>query len=174
LAQVLALNCDLPVFVQSNHQGQQKLANEQLIAQFKAVESGVLLGTGSFWEGLDLSGVPLSAVVIDKLPFASPEDPLLKLRSAELNLHGVDSFEQALLPDAVIRFQQGCGRLLRRLSDRGIIMVADPRLHTKAYGRAFIDSVNFSQVSDIKAVADFIAADTHSYSLTAALTSEIE
>lgn len=177
LAAALSPSCDVPVFVQRAQQGQPKLANEHLIAQFKAVNAGVLLGTGSFWEGLDLSGVPLSAVVIDKLPFASPDDPVVKLRSAELSLHGVDSFEQALLPDAVIRFQQGCGRLLRRLSDRGIIMVADPRLQTKAYGRVFLDSINFSQTNDIKAVAEFIATCTpnlNTPNLTAALTSEIE
>ncbi|WP_101759315.1 ATP-dependent DNA helicase [Oceanicoccus sp. KOV_DT_Chl] len=132
--------------------------NFQLIQQFKACNNGVLLGTGSFWEGLDLSGVPLSAVVIDKLPFAPPDSPLIQLRAAELAAHGVDSFEHYMLPAAVIRLRQGCGRLLRRPSDRGVIMIADKRLLSKPYGRVFLASLPvMAQVTSLPLVTDFLA-----------------
>ena len=119
----------------------QSVDNQRLIQGFKSVDKGLLLGTGSFWEGLDLSGVPLAGVVIDKLPFASPTNPIAQLRAAELSAHGVDSFHHYVLPEAVIRLRQGCGRLLRRRSDRGVIMIADPRLHSKDYGDVFIKSL---------------------------------
>lgn len=116
-------------------------SNSRLIDQLKNKPNAILLGTGSFWEGLDLNGIQLRAVVIDKLPFASPDDPVLKLRSQYLRESGVDSFQALLLPDAVIRLRQGYGRLLRRVSDKGVIMLADPRINTKAYGQVFIDSL---------------------------------
>jgi ATP-dependent DNA helicase DinG len=115
--------------------------NYQLIEAFKRSPQGVLLGTGSFWEGLDLSGAQLSCVLIDKLPFASPADPLIKLRTDYLNRYGVDSFQDYMLPEAVIKLRQGCGRLLRRREDKGILILADPRLQTKAYGQVFLDSL---------------------------------
>ena len=115
--------------------------NYRLIEQFKRHADGVLLATGSFWEGLDLSGAPLSAVVIDKLPFASPDSTLIQMRSVELDAYGVDSFTSYMLPAAVIRLRQGCGRLLRRKSDRGVIMIADPRLRSRAYGKVFLESL---------------------------------
>ena len=139
----------------------------QLIDQFKRSAHGVLLGTGSFWEGLDLSGVPLSMVIIDKLPFASPFETLVNLRANELTRHGVDSFQHYLLPDAVIRLRQGCGRLLRRLSDKGVIMLADPRLQNKAYGPFFMDSLPaIERVNSLAALEAFfqtpaIDAETH-------------
>ncbi len=147
---------DLPLFIQGTAD------NYQLIEKFKRSDNGILLGTGSFWEGLDLSGVSLSTVIIDKLPFASPEEPLIKLRADELNEHGVDSFQHYLLPDAVIRLRQGCGRLLRRLQDRGIIMLADPRLHSKPYGPVFLESLPAMQrCSSLEPLADFFAADNN-------------
>ena len=135
LIQTLAKKDDVSVLVH----GQE--SNTQLIHGLKTRPNAILLGTGSFWEGLDLNGIQLRAVVIDKLPFASPDDPVLKLRSQHLSQHGVDSFQALLLPDAVIRLRQGYGRLLRRLSDKGVIMLADPRINTKAYGQVFIDSL---------------------------------
>jgi ATP-dependent DNA helicase DinG len=144
---------DVPLFVQGS------VDNMQLIERFKAVPKGILLGTGSFWEGLDLSGVPLVAVIIDRLPFASPDEPLIRLRSSELNQHGVDSFQHYLLPDAVLRLRQGCGRLLRRLSDRGVIMLADPRLRKKNYGQVFFDSLpDMPRCSSLAEVTDFFNA----------------
>ncbi|ARN75365.1 ATP-dependent DNA helicase [Oceanicoccus sagamiensis] len=132
---------DRPLLIQRSANDQSAGDNYRLIERFKAVPNSVLLGTGSFWEGLDLSGIPLAAVVIDKLPFAPPSDPFIEWRTNELEKHGINSFEQAILPDAVIRLRQGCGRLLRRISDRGVIMIADPRLRSKAYGDVFMQSL---------------------------------
>ncbi|MGK0500029.1 MAG: ATP-dependent DNA helicase DinG, partial [Oceanicoccus sp.] len=131
--------------------------NYRLVEQFKQQSSVILLGVGSFWEGLDLSGIPIAAVVIDKLPFAKPEDPLVSMRAAELAHFGVDSFEHYLLPEAIIRWRQGCGRLLRRASDRGVIMITDPRLQTKSYGAVFKNSLPpMPQLSDWQQVEEFI------------------
>lgn len=149
-ANALQQKVQCPLFVQGT------AANELLIDRFRCASGGLLLGTGSFWEGLDLSGVALSVVIIDKLPFASPRDPLIELRSNDLARHGVDSFEQYLLADAVIRLRQGCGRLLRRLPDRGVIMLADPRLHSKPYGEVFLDSLPAMQrCYSTESIADF-------------------
>lgn len=153
LAQILQDQLTVPMFVQGTAD------NSQLIAQFKAAPAGVLLGTGSFWEGLDLSGVPLSLVIIDKLPFAAPDQPLVKLRIDELRSHGVNSFNHYQLPEAVIRLRQGCGRLLRRVSDRGVIMIADPRLHSRSYGDIFIASLPLMQrLASTAAVIEFLTA----------------
>lgn len=129
------------VLIQRSPQDSRKIDNYKLVAQFKNEPRGVLLATGSFWEGVDLSGFPLSAVAIDKLPFAHRNDPLIQLRSQELSERGVDSFAEYLLPDAIVRLRQGCGRLLRRVTDRGVIMIVDPRLHNKSYGHHFINSL---------------------------------
>jgi len=132
--------------------------NEQLIERFQQCEQGLLLASGTFWEGLDLSSVPLAAVIIDKLPFAVPLDPLVQQRSLQLSAHGIDSFQQFILPEAVIRLRQACGRLLRRTSDSGIIMLADPRLLQRDYGGVFLNSLPpMTQSSDLNSVADFIA-----------------
>jgi ATP-dependent DNA helicase DinG len=141
-AALLSNACSKALFVQG------VCAHHSLIEQFRQSEDGVLLGTGSFWEGLDLSGASLSCVIIDKLPFASPADPLVKLRTEELAAHGVDGFRHYQLPDAVIRLRQGCGRLLRRINDKGVIMLADPRLHSKSYGAVFINSLPTMTRSD--------------------------
>lgn len=120
-------------------QGQQP--NQQLISAFSQSSGAILLGTGSYWEGLDLSGAALSAVVIDKLPFASPTQPLVSLRSDYLQRHGVDSFREYLLPEAAMRLRQGCGRLLRRINEKGVIMLADSRLTQRDYGEYFLASL---------------------------------
>jgi ATP-dependent DNA helicase DinG len=134
----------------------------QLVKQFQALEHVVLLATGSFWEGVDLSGAALSAVVIDKLPFSSPLEPLVKLRTNYLDLHGVNSFNEYLLPEAIIRFRQGCGRLLRREGDKGVIMLADFRVNTKDYGSMFLNSMSdIPQCESLKDVSDFFAAPNH-------------
>ncbi len=148
----------IPLLVQSQGKSSREGNKQELIHKFKASSKGLLLGTGSFWEGLDLSGVPLSAVVIDKLPFASPDSPLLQLRLSELERHGVDVFEQSTLPDAVMRLRQGCGRLLRRKSDRGVIMIADKRLRTMPYGEVFLASLppmaQFESISQLSPVLE--------------------
>ena len=134
--------------------------NNRLIEQFKVSRRGVLLATGSFWEGLDLADTALAFVCIDRLPFASPEDPLVKLRSEVLFNNGMNNFQQDQLADAVIRLRQGCGRLLRRLEDRGVIMLADPRLQSRDYGKAFMHSLPaMRQVRSFAEVANFFNSE---------------
>ena len=131
--------------------------NPRLIECFRRQPDGLLLGTGAFWEGLDLSGAPLSAVVIDKLPFATPTDPVVKMRSRHLQQMGLDAFSRYLIPDAILKLRQGCGRLLRRATDRGVIMLADPRLHNRVYGARFLDALGpMGTVSSPREAAEFI------------------
>jgi ATP-dependent DNA helicase DinG len=108
-----------------------------LLDEFKAAEQAVLLGTKSFWEGVDVPGEALSIVVITKLPFDVPSDPLVAARSETFE----DPFGEYTLPEAILRFRQGFGRLIRTASDRGVVAVLDRRVQTKAYGRLFIESL---------------------------------
>ncbi|MFT5580465.1 MAG: ATP-dependent DNA helicase DinG [Paraglaciecola psychrophila] len=132
--------------------------NGELIKQFQHSQQALLLGSGTFWEGLDLSSAPLAAVIVDKLPFAVPLDPLIQQRTQQLSAHGIDSFQQFILPEAVIRLRQACGRLLRRSSDSGVIMLADPRLLQSDYGAVFLNSLPpMRRSSDLNSVAEFVA-----------------
>ena len=101
----------------------------------------MLLGTGSFWEGVDVRGPALSLVVIDKLPFASPGDPLLQARLAAIRERGGEPFMEMQLPQAVIALKQGVGRLIRDVDDRGVLMLCDPRLGWRNYGAVFLASL---------------------------------
>lgn len=112
-----------------------------LIEQFKAHGNAVLLGTASFWEGVDVRGEALSCVIIDKLPFASPGDPVMQARLDSLRRRGANPFESLQLPMAVISLKQGVGRLIRDVSDRGVFVLCDPRLLKRSYGRVFLDSL---------------------------------
>src|SRR5688572_21292074 len=108
-----------------------------LLESFKATDRAVLLGTRSFWEGVDVPGASLSIVVLTKLPFDVPTDPLIAARSEMYE----DSFQQYYLPEAILKFRQGFGRLIRTASDRGIVAILDRRVLTKQYGRLFLDSL---------------------------------
>jgi ATP-dependent DNA helicase DinG len=110
---------------------------EKLLREFREHGDAVLLGTASFWEGVDVKGSALRLVVIEKLPFASPDDPLTKARIAYLQRKGENAFRDYQLPEAVLALKQGVGRLIRSETDRGMIVIADPRLLTKGYGRSF-------------------------------------
>ncbi|HEY9147574.1 MAG TPA: ATP-dependent DNA helicase [Gammaproteobacteria bacterium] len=112
-----------------------------LLDKFRELGNAVLLGTGSFWEGVDVRGEALSCVIIDKLPFASPGDPVLQARIDAMRQAGGNPFMEYQLPQAVITLKQGVGRLIRDISDRGVLMLCDPRLGSKGYGRTFIDSL---------------------------------
>ena len=112
-----------------------------LLEQFKQAGNAVLLGTSSFWEGVDVRGEALSCVIIDKLPFASPGDPVLKARLNAMEQQGRNPFFEHQLPAAVIALRQGIGRLIRDVNDRGVLLVCDPRLLKRAYGQMFLDSV---------------------------------
>jgi len=108
---------------------------EQLLREFRAQGNAVLLGTASFWEGVDVKGEALRLVVIEKLPFASPEDPLVKARIAHLNAVGGNPFRDYQLPEAALALKQGVGRLIRSEDDFGVVAICDPRLVSRSYGR---------------------------------------
>jgi len=113
----------------------------ELLERFRTLGNAVLLGTSSFWEGVDVRGEALSCVLIDKLPFASPGDPVLQARIEALRSQGVNPFMAYQLPAAVITLKQGIGRLIRDHADRGVLVLCDPRLRSKSYGRIFLGSL---------------------------------
>lgn len=134
-AAALAGRLDYPLLVQ----GQAPRA--ELIERFRRLGDAVLLGTSSFWEGVDVRGEALSCVIIDRLPFGSPGDPLLQGRIDALRRRGGNPFRELQLPQAVIALKQGAGRLIRDGADRGVLVLCDPRLHSRGYGRVFLDSL---------------------------------
>ncbi|MCP5197483.1 MAG: ATP-dependent DNA helicase [Gammaproteobacteria bacterium] len=134
-AEWLADRVAYPLLVQG------QLPKAALLKQFRELGNAVLLGTASFWEGVDVRGEALSCVIIDRLPFAAPGDPVMQARIESLRQHGENPFMDYQLPQAVIALKQGVGRLIRDVSDRGVLMLGDPRLLSKAYGRVFLDSL---------------------------------
>jgi ATP-dependent DNA helicase DinG len=116
-------------------------SRSELLTRFRSLGNAVLLGSQSFWEGVDVRGEALSLVIIDKLPFAPPDDPVLAARIALLNKQGRNAFLEYQLPRAIILLKQGAGRLIRDESDRGVLMICDPRLITKAYGKLIWQSL---------------------------------
>jgi len=114
---------------------------ELLLRRFRASGNAVLLGSASFWEGVDVQGAALRLVVIDKLPFASPEDPVVRARIEYLQGQGCSAFRDYQLPEAVLALKQGVGRLIRSESDCGVVMIGDPRLRARPYGRLFLASL---------------------------------
>jgi ATP-dependent DNA helicase DinG len=140
-----------PVLVQG------QAPREALLTEFRALGNAVLLATGSFWEGVDVKGEALSIVAIDKLPFASPDDPLLKARLEGIRRRGGNPFFEYQLPQAVLALKQGVGRLIRDTEDFGVILVGDPRLNTKAYGRVFLEALPpCPRVADGRVAAQFL------------------
>jgi ATP-dependent DNA helicase DinG len=144
-------NPPFPVLVQG------EAPREALLNRFRDLGNAVLLATGSFWEGVDVKGDALSIVAIDKLPFAAPDDPLLKARLEGIRRRGGNPFFEYQLPQAVLALKQGVGRLIRDFDDYGVIVLGDPRLKTKAYGRVFLESMPPSPVvSDVAVAAEFL------------------
>lgn len=136
---------------------QGSMPKKELIEQFKAHGNAVLLGTNSFWYGVDVRGDALSCVIIDKLPFAAPEDPILKARIQMLRKQGTDPFQEYQLPNAVLILKQGAGRLIRDVRDRGILMICDPRLVGSRYGEAFLQSLpEMSRTRNLEKVREFL------------------
>jgi ATP-dependent DNA helicase DinG len=140
-----------PVLVQG------QAPREALLNRFRELGNAVLLATGSFWEGVDVKGEALSIVAIDKLPFAAPDDPLLKARLEGIRRRGGNPFSEYQLPQAVLALKQGVGRLIRDFDDFGIIVLGDPRLTTKGYGKMFLQALPPSPViTDAAAGAQFL------------------
>jgi ATP-dependent DNA helicase DinG len=112
-----------------------------LLSQFRDTPNAVLFGTSSFWQGVDVQGEQLSCVIIDKLPFAVPSDPVVQARMAAIEASGGNPFFDYQVPNAVITLKQGFGRLIRSLTDRGVLMLLDPRIQRQRYGKIFLDSL---------------------------------
>ena len=147
---LLANRLDHPILVQG------QMPKTQLLNYFRDHGNAILLGTNSFWEGVDVRGEALSCVIIDKLPFASPGDPILKARLDKMRDQGLDPFNDYQLPQAVINLKQGVGRLIRHTNDRGVLMICDPRLLNSAYGQIFLESLpRMRYTHDITEVEEF-------------------
>jgi len=130
---------------------------ESLLQRFRELGNAVLLGTASFWEGVDVRGHALALVVIDKLPFAAPDDPLLKARLEGIRRRGGNPFQEFQLPQAVLALKQGFGRLIRDREDFGVVMLCDPRLRTRGYGRLFMSSLPPATITtELEEAASFL------------------
>ena len=146
----VASQIDYPCLVQGS------AAKGELLKKFRATPNAVLFATSSFWQGVDVRGDQLSCVIIDKLPFAVPSDPIVAARQRHIEEQGGSSFYEYSVPQAIISLKQGLGRLIRSTTDRGVLAVLDPRLRTKMYGRTFLQSLPpcrvTSTISDLEAV----------------------
>ena len=153
LYEALAGDLPYPCMIQGKGGGKGRLLEE-----FKMTPNAVLFATASFWQGVDVKGEALSAVIIDKLPFQVPSDPLVAARTAHIQREGGNAFSEYQVPNAILRLKQGFGRLIRSGTDRGILAVLDNRLSTKSYGRLFMDSLPDYEVTDrIADLVEFMA-----------------
>jgi ATP-dependent DNA helicase DinG len=131
-----------------------------LLEEFRRTPHAVLFGTSSFWQGVDVQGEQLSCVIIDRLPFAVPSDPVVAARVKAIDAGGGNAFFEYQVPSAVITLKQGFGRLIRSLHDRGLLALLDNRILKKQYGRVFVDSLPpYSRTTDLKKVEEFFGAD---------------
>src|ERR1700681_61310 len=127
-----------------------------LLEEFRLTPNAVLFGTSSFWQGVDVQGEQLSCVIIDRLPFAVPSDPVVAARVRAIDAGGGNAFFEYQVPSAVITLKQGFGRLIRSLHDRGLLVLLDNRILKKQYGRVFIESLpNYSKTTDMRKVEEF-------------------
>ncbi|MBV9698088.1 MAG: ATP-dependent DNA helicase [Gammaproteobacteria bacterium] len=135
---------------------------ERMLEEFRRDGNAVLLGTASFWEGVDVKGTALRLVIIEKLPFASPEDPLVRARIEHLNATGGNPFRDFQLPEAALALKQGAGRLIRSEDDYGVVVICDPRMVARAYGRVFLAALPpMSVTRDAEEVRRFLARHGH-------------
>ncbi len=152
VVQRLELELEYPMLVQGT------APRSKLLAEFRATPHAVLFATSSFWQGVDVQGDQLSAVIIDKLPFASPGDPIVAARIDALTSQGERPFETYQVPLAILALQQGLGRLIRHRTDRGVLAVLDPRIRSMGYGRRFLASLPPAPVTfDVEQVRRFFA-----------------
>jgi ATP-dependent DNA helicase DinG len=130
-----------------------------LLEEFRLTPNAVLFGTSSFWQGVDVQGEQLSCVIIDRLPFAVPSDPIVAARVKAIDRTGGNAFSDYQVPSAVITLKQGFGRLIRSLHDRGLLALLDNRILKKSYGRVFVDSLpNYTKTTDLRKVEQFFGA----------------
>jgi ATP-dependent DNA helicase DinG len=152
---------DYPCLVQGS------ASKSQLLKRFRETPNAVLFATSSFWQGVDVRGEQLSCVIIDKLPFAVPTDPIVAARQRHIEDCGGSSFYEYSVPQAIIALKQGLGRLIRSTTDRGVLAILDPRLRTKGYGRTFLQSLPPCRVtSHIADLASILATDKTDYAGT--------
>jgi len=145
---------DYPCLVQGS------ASKGQLLKKFRETPNAVLFATSSFWQGVDVRGEQLSCVIIDKLPFAVPTDPIVAARQRSIEDSGGSSFYEYSVPQAIIALKQGLGRLIRSTTDRGVLAILDPRLRTKGYGRTFLQSLPPCRVtSRIDDLASILSSD---------------
>jgi ATP-dependent DNA helicase DinG len=146
---------DYPCFLQGS------ASKGRLLERFRQTPNSVLFATSSFWQGVDVRGEQLSCVIIDKLPFAVPTDPIVAARQRYIEDTGGSSFHEYSVPQAIISLKQGLGRLIRSTTDRGVLAVLDPRLRTKSYGRLFLQSLPRCHItSDLREVSRVFEART--------------
>ncbi len=150
-AEFLRARIDNPLMVQGEAQ------RSELLRRFVDARNPVLLGTSSFWEGVDVKGDQLRCVIIDKLPFKSPQDPVYRQRLQRVNEQGGNAFVDVQIPEATISLRQGVGRLIRDVTDRGIVAICDNRLHSRGYGRGMLESLppmrRSSELAEVRAFA---------------------
>ncbi len=152
LYELVSMRVNFPCFVQGS------MSKAGLLEQFRKTPNAVLFATSSFWQGVDVRGEQLSCVIIDKLPFAVPSDPVVAARTRFIDDNGGKSFFEYSVPNAVITLKQGIGRLIRSKTDKGVIAILDSRLRTKSYGRDFLNSLPKTRVtSELKDVAQIFS-----------------
>ena len=155
-AEALAADCrrnDRPIFRHAPGEA------ASILEQFRGSRRGVLLGTLTFWQGVDVPGEALRSVILTRLPFDSPDDPLTEARGEAIRARGGDPFQELALPGAILTFRQGFGRLIRSRDDRGLVAVLDPRVTTRGYGSGFLESLpDCPRTGDIAEVARFFGA----------------
>ncbi|MEC6795827.1 ATP-dependent DNA helicase [Photobacterium sp. S4TG1] len=155
LAEGFRARLDLPVLAQG------ETSKQKLLAEYLERGNALLVATGAFWEGIDVRGQALSCVIIDKLPFTAPDDPLLKARIEDCRLRGGDPFAEVQVPDAVITLKQGVGRLIRDTQDKGVLVICDNRLVTRAYGAVFLRSLPpIPRTRSVVGVSEFLSSLT--------------
>ena len=152
VAEVLRIRLNRTVLVQGEDN------KVRLLERFGQDGRAVLVATSSFWEGIDVRGNALQCVVIDKLPFSAPDDPLLSARLEDCRRRGEDGFARVQLPKAIITLKQGVGRLIRDVDDKGVLVITDGRLVNRAYGADFINSLPaMPRTRSLQQVAEFLS-----------------